>query len=566
MEALEARDPRTVGPYRLLGRIGEGGMGRVYLARNTGGRNVALKFIHADMAAQAGFRERFRREADVVRRVGAPGTVPVVDTGLDERHPWYASEYVAGPSLQDSVDRFGPLPAESVWRLAADLAHTLEHVHRARLVHRDLKPSNVLLSADGPRLIDFGIVHAALDAGLTTIGVLTSTGARIGTPAYMSPEQAYGEKVTAATDVYSYGLTLAFAATGVQPHRGSLDPQLPGVGKELRDLIRHCLDPEPERRPDAAHLVVQARMHDATSDTWLPAQVVSLIARTSGQLLNLEARADTELHGQQIPRQGQEERGQGQHAGSGPGYTAYDGGAGQDFHGAATRSADAGPRPSAPPGPSTPPPPSTPPGPETPPRASDGFHGATTQGAPPPRSGYGPPYGSAGPHSGPDSGSGTGPAATPSKPWGGGGGGRGLLERPLLGLLWVAPAGLGSLLVFFADATFMGLVRVAGAAVLLGLAVALAARGGPRQVYLLYWIGLALLVVQAWWGVSEYSLIGLQAQHQSDEEWALSGYQKFVGSVDGLFEFLLALGSLSLIYVVPAAFLRFRKDVPHVTQ
>src|SRR5881392_103427 len=144
MQALEAQDPRTVGAYRVLGRIGEGGMGRVYLARNAGGRSVALKFIHADMAAQPGFRERFRREADVVRRVGAPGTVPVVDTGLEERHPWYASEYVSGPSLQESVDRFGPLPAESLWRLAADLAQTLEHVHRDRLVHRDLKPSNVL--------------------------------------------------------------------------------------------------------------------------------------------------------------------------------------------------------------------------------------------------------------------------------------------------------------------------------------------------------------------------------------------------------------------------------------
>ncbi|MEB8342621.1 serine/threonine-protein kinase [Streptomyces endophyticus] len=545
MEALEAQDPRTVGTYRVLGRIGEGGMGRVYLARNAGGRSVALKFIHADMAAQPGFRERFRREADVVRRVGAPGTVPVVDTGLEERHPWYASEYVSGPSLQDSVDRFGPLPAESLWRLAADLAQTLEHVHRDRLVHRDLKPSNVLLSADGPRLIDFGIVHAALDAGLTS-AALTSTGARIGTPAYMSPEQAYGEKVTAATDVYSFGLTLAFAATGVQPHRGSLDPQLPGVAEELRNVIRHCLDPEPERRPDAGQLVVRARTHDVTSDTWLPAQVASLIARTSGQLLNLEARADTELQGQGQAQQAHQVPQQGQEPGFGPGHTAYDGGAGPGFHGAATQPAGASS------GPSTPPPPSPPPGP------SNGFHGAATQAAPPPPYAYGggpgtpPPAGAWGAGAW---GARSGPAAGA----GNGNGGGGLLGRPTLGLMWLVPAGLGSLLVLMADATLMGFTRVTGAACLIGLAFSLARRGGPRQGFMLYWLGLSGLVLHSWWGVGSYTLTGLEVQHLREQGWQPSGYQHLVDAVSGPFEIVLALGSLSLIYIVPAAFLRFRK-------
>ncbi|MER5441909.1 serine/threonine-protein kinase [Streptomyces sp. NPDC002790] len=536
MEALEAQDPRTVGTYRVLRRIGEGGMGRVYLARNAGGRSVALKFIHADMAAQPGFRERFRREADVVRRVGAPGTVPVVDTGLEERHPWYASEYVSGPSLQDSVDRFGPLPAESLWRLAADLAQTLEHVHRDRLVHRDLKPSNVLLSADGPRLIDFGIVHAALDAGLSAAG-LTSTGARIGTPAYMSPEQAYGERVTAATDVYSFGLTLAFAATGVQPHRGSLDPQLPGVDEELRNLIRQCLDPEPEARPDAGQLVGRARTHDATSDTWLPAQVVSLIARTSGQLLNLEARVDTELHGQ-LPQQGPQ-------PGFGPGHTAYDPGAPAGFHGAATQPAGASP------GAPTPPPPSTPPGPAG---GSGGFHGSATQAAPPPpRYSYGPapqPWGAAAARSG--------PGASVA------GGDRGrLLGRPLLGLLWLVPAGFGSLLVFFADATFMGFTRVTGAAALIGLAFMLTRSGGPNQRFLLYWLGLAVLVLHSWWGVGGYSVTGLEVQHLGEARWQPSMYQNLMDLVSSLIAMLLAFEALALIYIVPAAFIRFRKSAPN---
>ncbi|MFZ3558238.1 serine/threonine-protein kinase [Streptomyces sp. BH055] len=507
MEALEARDPRTVGTYRVLGRIGEGGMGRVYLARNTGGRNVALKFIHSDMAAQPGFRERFRREADVVRRVGAPGTVPVVDTGLDEQHPWYASEYVSGPSLQDSVDRFGPLPAESLWRLAADLAQTLEHVHRAKLVHRDLKPSNVLLSADGPRLIDFGIVHAALDAGLSSAG-LTSTGARIGTPAYMSPEQAYGERVTAATDVYSYGLTLAFAATGVQPHRGSLDPQLPGVGDELRDLIRQCLDPEPERRPDVGQLVARARAHDATGDAWLPGQVISLIARKSGQLLNLEARADTVMHG----------------AGAGPGSTQPDAGgvfgpSGGDFHDAATRVPGAGP--ASPPPPSTPPPapysalPSTPPG---------GAHFAQQPTAPA-WPGYGQQAG-AHPVAATRPSSGPAPRGTAERH----DGGPGLPGRPLLGLLWLVPAGISALLHI---PNVLGLIDTAAVAVLIYTAAKLTRQGGGDREYLLFWIGLAAAVVLALC-ISTVVLAPV-----------------------------LALATLGLLYAVPVAVRRFR--TPRVT-
>ncbi|MFJ8386630.1 serine/threonine-protein kinase [Streptomyces sp. NPDC094438] len=419
MEALDARDPRSVSGYRILGRLGEGGMGRVYLARNRGGRSVALKLIHSDMAALPGFRDRFRREVEVVQRVAGIGTVPVVDAGVDEQHPWYASDYLPGPSLQDAVDRFGPLPEETLWRFAADLAETLEHVHSKSLVHRDLKPSNVLLSSSGPKLIDFGIVHAALDTGLTM------SGARIGTPAYMSPEQAYGERVTTASDIFSFGLTLAFAATGRTQRRGSQTPELSGVDDRLARLILHCLNPEPGRRPNAAELHVQTRAFDTTTDTWLPAQVASAIARTSEQLLNLEARDDlTQARSDTLKDD------------------AAPPGAG--FHSAATH---------GPPPPRTAPSAPSPPGPGYG-TAQPGYGYVPPQAGP----GYGYPQQPTTPGYGYQP---TGPGAPNSGvPWQGLGGPDwvygGLLGRPLLGLLWLLPLGIGSYLVVFAQPTAMG--------------------------------------------------------------------------------------------------------------
>ncbi|WP_328312063.1 serine/threonine protein kinase [Streptomyces sp. NBC_00442] len=531
MEALDERDPRTVSGYRVLGRLGEGGMGRVYLARTRGGRSVALKLIHSDMAALPGFRDRFRREVEVVRRVSGVGTVPVVDAGVDDQHPWYASDYLPGPSLQEAVDAFGPLPAQALWRFAADLARTLEHVHGMSLVHRDLKPSNVLLSASGPRLIDFGIVHAALETGLTL------SGARIGTPAYMSPEQAYGERVLAASDIYSYGLTLAFAATGITPRRGTRPSQLPGVNAELALLIAHCLDEEPDRRPTAAQLHTRTRAFDVTTDTWLPAPVASAIARTSERLLNLEAADDRERGG---PARGEAD-----------GFRAG-GGSGAGFHGATTQGpAPSGARPSAPP-----PPPSG--------RGGAGHGpGSTAHGhprqpsappQPPPSHGYGYPAG--GPTSTPYGAGTTGttgrPQGDPSWAY------RGLLGHPLFGLLWLVPLGIGSYLVVFAEPTFMGWLRVIAVPALLALCgwLTTARRRMPAGRWLglnqTFWLALAFFEVQGWWGISTYSAMGVAAAHDG----VVTGYQNMVDSLTNLLSLFLALGSLAMVYVVPVVLAR----------
>ncbi|MFJ9040337.1 serine/threonine-protein kinase [Streptomyces sp. NPDC102406] len=496
MEALDTQDPRTVGTYRVLGRIGEGGMGRVYLARNAGGRSVALKFIHSDMAAVPGFRQRFRREVEVVRRVAGAGTVPVVDAGVDEQHPWYAAEYVPGPSLQAAVDAFGPLPTDALWRLAADLAETLRHVHGHSLVHRDLKPSNVLLSTGGPRLIDFGIVHAALDT------MLTQSGARIGTPAYMSPEQAYGEAVTVASDVYSYGLTLAFAATGVQPRRGSVVGDHPGLDTEFAAVIRSCLKEDPAERPDAARLAEWARAKDTTRDTWLPSAIASMIARTSEQLLNLEADLDARAAGP-----------------AGPGYTEPDAGAAGGFHGAPTRGATTA-------GAYAPPPPPPP---------SYGY-GASSSGGPSASYGYpqypGPSY-----------------AARPPGRAGAFDGGGGLLGRPVFGILWLLPMALCTYLLLFADPSFFGVVRGVAIPALLVLGIRLMTGRGDAGSALGFWVGLSALTVQTWWAVSQFD---------TALDPRATGFQKLVDGLNDLLIVFPALGSLVCIYVVPAAIGRFR--------
>ncbi|MFE7775791.1 serine/threonine-protein kinase [Streptomyces sp. NPDC057445] len=536
MEVLDARDPRAVGGYRILRRLGEGGMGRVYFARNAGGRSVALKFIHADMASVPGFRDRFRREVDVVRRVAGAGTVPVVDAGVDEQHPWYASEYVPGPSLQDAVDTFGPLPADALWRFAADLAETLEHVHRESLVHRDLKPSNVLLATAGPRLIDFGIVHVALDT------VLTMSGARIGTPAYMSPEQAYGERITTASDIYSYGLTLAFAAGGQVPHRGTVAGQLPGVDPALAVMIQHCLDPDPDRRPDAAQLAVQARAQDTTNDTWLPAPVASLIARRSEELLNLEAQEAQEA------REAREKREAGAHPGS---WTRPDPNAGRPgFHDAPTQ----GPGPSGPGTPPPPPPPRTAPG--TPPPG-------TPQWGPPPR-----PSGSSGP-SGPSTppgrpgrpGAATQPGRAVPGPWIH----QGLVGRPAIGLAWLAPLALSSVLIVLTLPTAMAWIRllvVTGlAALAFWLAVARNQEDRARWFRLsqFYWLTLGFFTVQGSYAVSRYDEDQLYESLRDGRAGTTSFFEGLVGGLLTILQPFLVLGALALIYVVPAVLGRWMR-------
>jgi serine/threonine protein kinase len=247
-------DPSRIGEFRLSGRLGGGGMGQVFLGFSPGGRAVAVKLIHPELAHDRGFRERFRREVAAARQVSGIYTAPVVAAGADDPIPWLATAFVPGPSLAHLVAMQGPLPPEVVWKLAGGLAEALSVIHSSGLVHRDLKPANVLLATDGPRVIDFGISQALGTPGLTTAGVV------VGTPAFMSPEQAQGMPASQASDVFALGAVLAFAATGTAPfgegtpmsvlHRlVSEPPDLGDVPEPLRDLILRCLDKGAAERP-----------------------------------------------------------------------------------------------------------------------------------------------------------------------------------------------------------------------------------------------------------------------------------------------------------------------------
>ncbi|MEX0169753.1 serine/threonine-protein kinase [Streptomyces sp. LMG1-1-1.1] len=297
MEPLNAEDPVGIGPFRLIGRLGVGGMGRVFLARSAGGRTVAVKVVHAQLAAQEEFRLRFAREVAALERVGGTGTAPVLGSDTSAESPWVAIGYVPGPSLRTVVgDEFGPLPPTTVRSLASGLARALVHIHAAGLVHRDLKPSNVLLTVDGPQVIDFGIARA-VDT-VTDGGGLTSTGAVVGSPGFMSPEQVRGERLTPASDVFCLGSVLVYAATGRAPF-GTVDsgvhatmfriahdePDLTGVAPELTGLIKACLAKDPAARPSAAEIAETVQV----ADPWLPADVLAPIGRHAARLLEAEA-------------------------------------------------------------------------------------------------------------------------------------------------------------------------------------------------------------------------------------------------------------------------------------
>jgi serine/threonine protein kinase len=271
LDELQSGDPRRIGPYWLEGRLGSGGMGRVYLGRSPGGRHVAIKVIRAELAENADFRARFAREASSARKVSGIFTAPVVDADLDGPIPWLATSYIAGPSLGDAVAERGPMPAALVLRLAAGLAEGLAAIHTAGVVHRDLKPANVLLAEDGPRLIDFGISRSMETTSLTRTGMV------VGSPGFMSPEQAEGRPVGPASDVFSLGAVLTFAATGEGPFgEGSTvallyrvvtsEPNTQGVPAEIRPLIERCLAKDPRQRPTAAQLLDQLSTADVVAD------------------------------------------------------------------------------------------------------------------------------------------------------------------------------------------------------------------------------------------------------------------------------------------------------------
>jgi serine/threonine protein kinase len=259
---LQASDPERIGPFRVLRRLGTGGMGQVYLARSPGGRAVAIKVIRPELAAKRGFRARFGREVAAAREVSGFFTAAVVGADPDAPFPWMATAYVDGPSLADQVEEHGPLSVKAVVSLAAGLAEGLQAIHRTGLVHRDLKPSNVLLAGDGPRIIDFGI------SWVREVDRLTDDGIVVGSPGFLSPEQAMGREVGPASDVFCLGAVLGYAATGYGPFGDGATqallyrvvhepPDLSYVPPALRRLIGGCLAKEPEHRPTTAQLLEQ---------------------------------------------------------------------------------------------------------------------------------------------------------------------------------------------------------------------------------------------------------------------------------------------------------------------
>ncbi|MFF6913837.1 protein kinase [Streptomyces sp. NPDC012466] len=304
MEKLGPGDPQRIGAYRLLARLGAGGMGHVYLARSERGRTVAVKLVREELAAQEEFRERFRQEVQAARRVGGYWTAPVLDADTEAAVPWVATGYVAGPSLQQVVGHdHGALPERTVRILAAGLAHALKDIHAAGIVHRDLKPSNVLVTIDGPRVIDFGIARAL---ETVTDGGLTRTGALVGSPGFMAPEQVRGDRITPACDVFCLGSVLAYAATGALPFGtansgvhalmfriAQEEPDLEGVPEGIADLVRDCLRKDPAARPSLDRVLQRTGADDTVSDgraldPWLPSALVAQLGRHAVRLLDAE--------------------------------------------------------------------------------------------------------------------------------------------------------------------------------------------------------------------------------------------------------------------------------------
>ncbi|MEV1088585.1 PQQ-binding-like beta-propeller repeat protein [Streptomyces microflavus] len=296
MEQLTQHDPRRIGPFEVLGRLGAGGMGLVYLARSASGRRVAIKTVRTELAEDQLFRVRFTREVEAARAVSGFYTAAVVDADPRAAVPWLATAYVPAPSLEEIVNECGPMPTQAVRWLAAGIAEALQSIHGAGLVHRDMKPSNVLVVEDGPRVIDFGIASGVSNTRLTMTNVA------VGTPAYMSPEQARDSRsVTGASDVFSLGSTLVFAATGHAPFHGANPvetvfmllregPDTEGLPDDLRPLIESCMQMDPTQRPSPADLQAQLAPHlfasgsddSGTASAWLPSLATAMIERRRG--------------------------------------------------------------------------------------------------------------------------------------------------------------------------------------------------------------------------------------------------------------------------------------------
>ncbi|MFB7635961.1 serine/threonine-protein kinase [Streptomyces sp. NPDC056149] len=264
MMRLRREDPRVVGSFRLHRRLGAGGMGVVYLGSDKRGQRVALKVIRPDLAEDQEFRSRFAREVSAARRIRGGCTARLVAADLDADRPWFATQYVPGPSLHDKVNEEGPLSPAQVAAVGAALSEGLLAVHDAGVVHRDLKPSNILLSPKGPRIIDFGIAWA------TGASTLTHVGTAVGSPGFLAPEQVRGAAVTPATDIFSLGATLAYACTADSPFgQGSSEvmlyrvvheeAHLAGVPDALAPLLAACLAKDPADRPSTLSLSLRLK-------------------------------------------------------------------------------------------------------------------------------------------------------------------------------------------------------------------------------------------------------------------------------------------------------------------
>ncbi|PRX96037.1 serine/threonine-protein kinase [Allonocardiopsis opalescens] len=289
MGPLESGDPDRVGRYRLVARLGAGGMGQVYLGRSQAGRTVAVKRIHPHLAGDASFRERFAREVTAARQVSGAFTAPVIDADPEGAVPWLVTAYVPSAPLDTAIDGTGPLPGASLRFLAAGLAEALMEIHRVGLIHRDLKPGNVLLAEDGPRVIDFGIARAA--------DTQTATQSVIGTPGFMSPEQIQGDHLTAASDMFAFGAILAYAASGTGPFgTGSVPtlmmriindrPDLSAVPHDLVPLVSACMAKDPAARPGPQQ-VLDVLGDAEPGASWLPPAFVSAIHASVGEVQKL---------------------------------------------------------------------------------------------------------------------------------------------------------------------------------------------------------------------------------------------------------------------------------------
>ncbi len=283
LSELRADDPTEVGPFRLEARLGSGEMGDVFLGRSAGGRPVAVKVVSAPLAADAPFRRQFAREVAAARRVDGLYTARVVDARTDGEHPWVATAYIPGPTLREAVAE-GPLPASAVGRLATGLLEGLASIHGAQVVHRNLTPDNIILAADGPRVIDFGLARALEHTSTATIVSDPGTD----TVAYMSPEQVLGGAVTPASDVFSLGCVLHFAAVGSSPFGGDTPedtmsqilheaPDLSRLPGALARPVASCLERDPGARPSVSTLLNRFTSDDPASDQWLPEAVSEMV-------------------------------------------------------------------------------------------------------------------------------------------------------------------------------------------------------------------------------------------------------------------------------------------------